>query len=63
MNCCHDCRYYIIRSARSAQKTGVSGHCIMPRVKIRRADAPACLRFVQRESNLSEFEKSKEPGP
>ena len=47
---CKQCQYFVMRPKHIAQKTKVFGHCTMPRIKIRDPDAPACLRFQEKNT-------------
>ncbi len=51
MSTCKDCAYFVIRAKHIAYKTKVLGHCTMPRIKIRKPDDPACLRFCEKIEN------------
>ena len=48
---CQSCKYFYrhcTKQARTYSPTAF-GHCIHPRVKIRRIDTPACEKFSPRE--------------
>lgn len=49
MSSCKECQYFIMRPKHIAEKTKVSGHCTMPRIKIKDPDAPSCLRFLPKQ--------------
>ncbi len=48
MPTCKDCAHFVSRAKHIASKTKVLGHCTMPRIKIRKPDDPACLRFKEK---------------
>lgn len=58
---CQDCRFYVPHRNSHTASTGVQGHCIQPRVKIRQPDAPACLYFAPHPT-VSDHKQARESG-
>lgn len=48
---CETCAYFLrhyVKCKKRYHATGF-GHCIEPRIKVRKLDTPACARYKQRE--------------